>query len=144
MAARKKKNLVIVESPAKAKTIEGFLGRDRVTVKASYGHIRDLPKQDAIDIENGFIGVNNSTPNTHVDVNGVIKCYKLWIGTTPFIGSNFDYENLVLDIVPRNDNVVSLGTSTNRWNNAYMRDLSVSSINVGINLNPLTGDPSIL
>jgi hypothetical protein len=41
-----------------------------------------------IDIENGFIGVNNSTPNTHVDVNGVIKCYKLWIGTTPFTGSD--------------------------------------------------------
>jgi len=34
---------VIVESPAKAKTIEGFLGRDRVTVLASYGHVRDLP-----------------------------------------------------------------------------------------------------
>ena len=38
------KPLVIVESPAKAKTIEGFLGRDRVTVLASYGHIRDLPR----------------------------------------------------------------------------------------------------
>ena len=37
------KPLVIVESPAKAKTIEGFLGRDRVTVLASFGHIRDLP-----------------------------------------------------------------------------------------------------
>ena len=34
---------MIVESPAKAKTIEGFLGRDRVTVRASYGHVRDLP-----------------------------------------------------------------------------------------------------
>ena len=37
------KPLVIVESPAKAKTIEGFLGRDTVRVIASYGHIRDLP-----------------------------------------------------------------------------------------------------
>ena len=37
------KPLVIVESPAKAKTIEGFLGRDKVRVIASYGHIRDLP-----------------------------------------------------------------------------------------------------
>ena len=34
--------LVIVESPAKAKTIEGFLGRDQVRVVASYGHVRDL------------------------------------------------------------------------------------------------------
>ncbi|MFZ9046552.1 MAG: type I DNA topoisomerase [Cyclobacteriaceae bacterium] len=48
------KNLVIVESPAKAKTIEGYLGKDYV-VKSSYGHVRDLPKGDkAIDIENGF------------------------------------------------------------------------------------------
>ena len=37
------KPLVIVESPAKAKTIEGFLGRDRARVIASYGHVRDLP-----------------------------------------------------------------------------------------------------
>ena len=37
------KPLVIVESPAKAKTIEGFLGRDAVRVVASYGHVRDLP-----------------------------------------------------------------------------------------------------
>ena len=37
------KNLVIVESPAKAKTIEGYLGKD-FTVKASMGHIRDLAK----------------------------------------------------------------------------------------------------
>src|SRR5688572_26698209 len=48
------KNLVIVESPAKAKTIEGYLGKD-FTVASSMGHIRDLPKGgDAIDIENDF------------------------------------------------------------------------------------------
>lgn len=48
------KNLVIVESPAKAKTIEGYLGKD-FEVKSSYGHVRDLPKDDsAIDIDNGF------------------------------------------------------------------------------------------
>jgi DNA topoisomerase I len=48
------KNLVIVESPAKAKTIEGYLGKD-FTVTSSYGHVRDLPKDDsAIDIEHGF------------------------------------------------------------------------------------------
>ena len=48
------KNLVIVESPAKAKTIEGYLGED-YKVTSSYGHVRDLPKgNNAIDIENGF------------------------------------------------------------------------------------------
>ena len=48
------KNLLIVESPAKAKTIEGYLGKDFL-VKSSYGHIRDLAKtDDAIDIKNNF------------------------------------------------------------------------------------------
>jgi DNA topoisomerase-1 len=48
------KNLVIVESPAKAKTIQGYLGNDFV-VKSCFGHIRDLVKGDgAIDIQNGF------------------------------------------------------------------------------------------
>jgi len=54
------KNLVIVESPAKAKTIEKFLGKDFI-VKSSFGHIRDLPKSKiSIDIENNF------TPNYEV------------------------------------------------------------------------------
>ena len=48
------KNLVIVESPAKAKTIEGYLGKDFV-VKSSFGHVRDLAKKGiAIDIEHDF------------------------------------------------------------------------------------------
>ncbi len=48
------KNLIIVESPTKARTLSKFLGRD-YSIKASMGHIRDLPKKEmGIDIENGF------------------------------------------------------------------------------------------
>ena len=51
------KNLVIVESPAKAKTIQKFLGND-YKVMSSFGHIRDLHKKNfSIDVENGFMPI---------------------------------------------------------------------------------------
>src|SRR5512143_32105 len=63
------KSLVIVESPAKAKTISKILGKD-FTVKASVGHIRDLPvKEMGIDIENNF------TPN-YIVIPGKEKVIK--------------------------------------------------------------------
>src|SRR5699024_8885376 len=52
------KNLVIVESPAKAKTIERYLGKN-YKVKASMGHVRDLPKsQMGVDVENEYAPKN--------------------------------------------------------------------------------------
>jgi DNA topoisomerase I len=57
------KDLVIVESPAKARTVGRFLGKD-FDVKASMGHVRDLPSSDlGVDVENGFAP-------TYVDVEG--------------------------------------------------------------------------
>jgi DNA topoisomerase-1 len=66
------KNLVIVESPAKAKTIEGYLGKD-FKVLSSMGHIRDLPKGgDAIDVENGYEPTYEVSP----DKKDIIKKLK--------------------------------------------------------------------
>lgn len=56
-------NLVIVESPAKAKTIEKFLGKDYL-VKSCYGHIRDLSKSNlSIDLSNGYKPIYNVSPD---------------------------------------------------------------------------------
>ena len=56
-------NLVIVESPAKAKTIEKFLGKGYV-VKSSFGHIRDLSKKElGIDSQNAFTPHDEISPD---------------------------------------------------------------------------------
>ncbi|HCR53949.1 MAG TPA: DNA topoisomerase I, partial [Cytophagales bacterium] len=66
------KNLVIVESPAKAKTIEGYLGKD-FKVTSSMGHVRDLTKGNkAIDIENNYTPTYEISP----DKKEVIKQLK--------------------------------------------------------------------
>jgi DNA topoisomerase I len=66
------KNLVIVESPAKAKTIEGYLGKD-YKVASSFGHVRDLPKGNgAIDVKNGYEPTYEISP----DKKDVIKNLK--------------------------------------------------------------------
>ena len=58
------KNLVIVESPAKAKTINKYLGKDYL-VKASIGHIKDLPSKGlGVDIEDDFKPTYEVIPDT--------------------------------------------------------------------------------
>jgi DNA topoisomerase I len=79
------KNLVIVESPAKAKTIEGYLGRDFM-VRSSFGHIRDLPKDGmAVDVQNGFAPAYQISPDKKQLVNELKKLAKevdeVWLAT---------------------------------------------------------------
>lgn len=84
------KNLVIVESPAKAKTIEGYLGKD-YKVTSSYGHIRDLQKgNNAIDIDNGFEPKYEVSP----DKKDVIKELKKLVkeSKTIYLASDDDRE----------------------------------------------------
>ena len=84
------KNLVIVESPAKAKTIEGYLGKD-YKVASSYGHVRDLPKGDkAIDVKNRFKPTYEVTP----DKKEVIKNLKSLVkdAETIYLASDDDRE----------------------------------------------------
>ncbi len=79
------KNLVIVESPAKAKTIEKFLGKD-YTVKSSMGHVRDLPeKKLGIDIEHDFTPLYEILPGKVKIINElkqeVKKADLVWLAT---------------------------------------------------------------
>jgi DNA topoisomerase I len=81
------KNLVIVESPAKAKTIEKYLGKD-FGVLASYGHVRDLvPKGGAVDPDNGFAMKYRIIERNEKHVNAIIKALKkadaLYLATDP-------------------------------------------------------------
>jgi len=69
------KNLLIVESPAKAKTIEKYLGKD-FAVRSSYGHVRDLDKgNQAVDVKDGFRPKYTISPEKHK----VVKELKDWV-----------------------------------------------------------------
>ncbi len=79
------KNLVIVESPAKAKTIEGFLGKDFL-VKSSFGHVRDLVKKgQAVDTANKFQPKYEISPDKEKVVSELKKLSKeaqvVWLAT---------------------------------------------------------------
>ena len=79
------KNLVIVESPAKAKTIEGYLGKDYL-VKSSFGHIRDLPKSTiGVEIDKDFAPVYEIPSEKKTVLNDLKKHAKkadtVWLAT---------------------------------------------------------------
>jgi DNA topoisomerase I len=81
------KNLVIVESPAKAKTIKKYLGKD-FEVLASYGHVRDLvPKDGAVDVTNGFEMKYQVIERNEKHVKAIATALKdadeLWLATDP-------------------------------------------------------------
>jgi len=81
------KNLVIVESPAKASTISKYLGKD-FEVLASYGHVRDLiPKEGAVDTDNGFSMKYQIIERNEKHVNAIIRALKkadaLYLATDP-------------------------------------------------------------
>jgi len=81
------KNLVIVESPAKAKTISKYLGKD-FDVLASYGHVRDLvPKEGAVDPDHGFAMKYQVIDRNEKHVNAIIRALKkadaLYLATDP-------------------------------------------------------------
>src|SRR6266550_2510451 len=79
------KNLVIVESPAKAKTIEGFLGKD-FTVRSSFGHVRDLVKKGmGINLEKNFEPEYEVSEGKEKVINELMRLSKgaetVWLAT---------------------------------------------------------------
>jgi DNA topoisomerase I len=80
-------NLVIVESPAKAKTIKKYLGRD-FEVLASYGHVRDLvPKEGAVDPDNGYAMkyqvLEKNERHVAAIARALARCKALYLATDP-------------------------------------------------------------
>lgn len=83
------KNLVIVESPAKARTIARFLGGD-YEIKSSFGHIRDLPKKGiGVDIEHDFVPTYEVSPDKKKVVSELKRAAK---GSTVWLASDEDRE----------------------------------------------------
>src|SRR3989337_1986907 len=81
------KHLIVVESPAKAKTMAKYLGKDFACL-ASYGHVRDLiPKQGAVDADNDFAMKYDLIEKNKKHVDAIAKAVKdaeaLYLATDP-------------------------------------------------------------
>src|SRR3990172_3307256 len=81
------KNLIVVESPAKAKTMSKYLGKEFVAL-ASYGHVRDLiPKKGAVDTDNDFAMKYDLIEKNTKHVDAIVKAMKqadsLYLATDP-------------------------------------------------------------
>ena len=84
------KNLLIVESPAKAKTINKYLGND-FYVLASYGHVRDLrPKEGAVDTEHGFAMAYELIERNEKHVEAIAKAAK--VAENIYLATDLDRE----------------------------------------------------
>src|SRR6218665_3408690 len=84
------KHLLIVESPAKAKTINKYLGKD-FHVLASYGHVRDLvPKEGAVDPDHGFAMRYETIEKNEKHVDAIAKAAKA--ADPPYLATGPDRE----------------------------------------------------
>ncbi|HAA11814.1 MAG TPA: type I DNA topoisomerase [Cytophagales bacterium] len=131
------KNLVIVESPAKAKTIEGYLGKD-FTVTSSYGHVRDLPKGNAaIDIENGFKPTYEITADKKQVITELKKLSKA--AETIYLASDDDREGEAISWHLKE----TLKLDDSRTKRIVFREITKTAIQKALN-NPRTIDQDLV
>ena len=114
-------NLVIVESPAKAKTIEKYLGK-KFTVSSCYGHIRDLPKDDINDRKLpknttgiGITKILKGTPLMFVSVNDVIVELQ-----KKKITSSKQFSNLLKEIIKKGAETLYLAIYNSNNQRSYI------------------------
>ena len=130
------KNLVIVESPAKAKTIARYLGKD-YTVKSSYGHIRDLPKKDiGVDIVHGFEPVYEISEDKQKVVKELKAAAK---GATVWLASDEDREGEAIAWHV----CVALGLKADKTNRIVFHEITETAIKAAIQ-NPRTVDMKLV
>ena len=136
-----KSNLVIVESPAKAKTIGKYLGPD-YQVKASMGHVRDLPKSKiGVDVEHGFVPDYQPIKGKEEVISDLKKETDLWAGVNV---ANLNKGQRLLDAwSPTNpdSNIPALSTYNNnnetRVSSYYVENgsfLKLRNIQIGYNV----------